>query len=138
MLPLFLHQDHRVLAPTARHIWERLVTETPFDTAPGGVQPTDAVLEALKLAAEEYGRPLYSALVEDHHARLARERAKATTAFQARRRAIQRIGLAAVRAHRVAELEREEQEWRQEIERRESIQPDLTPILVLKIEPNPA
>lgn len=138
MLPLFLHKDHRVLAPTARHIWERLVTETSFDTGPVEIHPTGAVFEVLRRLAEEHGRPLYSVLVQEHHTRLARERAKATTAFQARRRAIQRIGLAAVRAHRFVELEREEQEWRREIERRESIQPDLTPILVLRIEPNPA
>jgi hypothetical protein len=69
-----------------------------------------------------------------HLERLARERGKSEYAFAARRRTVERIGLSAVRYHRLAQLEREEQAWREQIKRQAEVSPDLVPLLLLRLE----
>mgnify|MGYP001580590569 CR=1 FL=1 len=69
-----------------------------------------------------------------HQDRLTRERDKSEYAFAARRRTVERIGLPAVRYHRLAQLEREEQAWREQINRKAQVSPDLVPLLLLRLE----
>jgi hypothetical protein len=134
IMPLFLHEDGRVLMPTARHIWDHLVNEVPIDTAPGTEWSVETVLPDIQRAAETHGHAVYAALAREHRTRVERERNKAADAFSARRRAIERIGLPGVRAHRLRELDREERGWRDTLDRRAFVQPDLTPILVVRIQ----
>ena len=78
-------------------------------------------------------RPIYKALVQDHRDRIAREREKASYAFAARRRMIERVGLLQVRAHRLNVLVREEREFQELLRREENVYPDMTPILVVRV-----
>jgi len=69
-----------------------------------------------------------------HQDRLTRERDKSEYAFAARRHTVERIGLPAVRYHRLAQLEREEQAWREQLKRKAQMSPDLMPLLLLRLE----
>ncbi|GLW60408.1 hypothetical protein Hthe01_07570 [Hydrogenophilus thermoluteolus] len=72
--------------------------------------------------------------MEAHRERLAREREKGEYAFAARRRAIDRIGLAQVRNHRLSLLEQEEARFREQLERRAQILPEMAPLLLVRVE----
>ena len=133
IMPLFLHEDGRVLMPTARHLWDQLVNDLPIDDAPAPECSVEKVLPDIQRAAETHGHPVYAALAREHRTRIERERNKAVAAFGARRRAIERIGLPGVRAHRLRELDREERAWRDTLDRRAHVQPELTPILIVRI-----
>jgi superfamily II DNA or RNA helicase len=134
ILPLFIHDDGRVLAPTARRIWDCLL-EDGQETLPHVTGPdAESVAADLIRAAEAHGRAVYDELVHEYRGRLERERIKEEAAFAARRRAISRIGLPAVRAHRLAQLDTEERTWRDTLARRARILPELTPILILRIQ----
>jgi hypothetical protein len=133
IMPLFLHEDGRVLMPTARHLWDQLVNDVPIDAAPAAECSVEKVLPDIQRAAETQGHPVYATLAREHRGRIERERNKAVAAFGARRRAIDRIGLPGVRAHRLRELDREEQAWRDTLDRRARIQPELTAILIVRI-----
>ena len=85
-------------------------------------------------AAEKHGHPLYEELIHFHHGRLKRERENKRYAFEARRGAIERIGLAAVRQHRLSQLAKEESEWIREAESRSSVHPELISRLLLRVE----
>jgi superfamily II DNA or RNA helicase len=134
VLPLFLHDDGRVLAPTARHLWSLLLEQMP---SPGryldGGESTRIFAEVTS-AAERYGHPLYEELLRFHQGRLGRERENKRHAFDVRRRAIERIGLPAVRQHRLNELAKEETAWNLESESRAHVHPDLIPRLILRVE----
>jgi hypothetical protein len=134
IMPLFLHEDGRVLLPTARHVWDHLVTDVPIDVTPVAELPAEKALSDLQHAAETHGHPVYATLAREHRTRIERERDKATVAFAARRRAIERIGLPAVRDHRLRELDREEQASRNTVDRRAWVQPELTPIAIARIQ----
>ena len=133
IMSLFLADDGRVFVTTARHIWDRLLMDTPHVCSVLDEYESRSAFSRLAEAAEQCGGPIYKALVQDHRDRIAREREKASYAFAARRRMIERVGLLQVRAHRLNVLVREEREFQELLRREENVYPDMTPILVVRV-----
>jgi len=98
------------------------------------VETSHQAFERLREAAEQQGKTIYDEQVAAHRDRLAREREKAEYAFAARRRVIERIGLPQVRNHRLSLLEQEEERFREQLERRAQILPEMTPLLLVRVE----
>jgi len=134
IMPLFLADDGRVFAATARHIWDLLLVTKPTILTSLDVETSHQAFERLREAAEQQGKTIYDELVQAHRERLAREREKGQYAFAARRRAIERIGLPQVRNHRLSLLEQEERSFRKDIERKEQILPEMVPVLIVRAE----
>ena len=132
--PLFLADDGRVFAPTARHIWDQLLVTKPTILRHLDVETSHQAFERLQEAAERQGKTIYDELVQDHRERLAREREKGEYAFAARRRATERIGLPQVRNHRLSLLEQEEERFHEQLERRAQILPEMAPLLLVRVE----
>ena len=133
ILTVFLHDDGRVLMPTARHIWNQLLTVSPRIHGHLAGDPAHDVFDRVKEVAENQGKTIYDELAQTHRERLTRERDKGTYAFAARRRAVERIGLPQVRDHRLAILDREEREWFAQLERRTQIIPEIVPLLLIRL-----
>jgi hypothetical protein len=133
-MPLFLADDGRVFAPTARHIWDQLLTTPPTILRHLDVETSHQAFERLQEAAEQQGKTIYDELVQAHRERLAREREKGEYAFAARRRAIERIGLPQVRNHRLQRLEAEYMSWNSSLVRQHRLLPELTCVLVARVE----
>ncbi|MBF0214601.1 MAG: DEAD/DEAH box helicase, partial [Magnetococcales bacterium] len=132
-LPLFLHDDGRVLHPTARRIWDQLLTvEGTVLSHIKGEEAGTLFSKSIELA-EIHGQSLYQELLEAHASRLEHERIKAQYAFSIRRQAMDRIGLIEVRQHRLAMLAREEDEKRMEFSAREQALPELTPLMLIRL-----
>lgn len=134
ILSVFLHDDGRTLSPTARHIWTLLLEQTPSPGRYLDGEESNRVFLAVTTAAERNGHPIYEELLQFHHKRLKREKENKRYSFEARRRAIERIGLPAVRQHRLAELDKEETAWHLESESRTLVYPELIPRLILRVE----
>ncbi len=134
IMPLFLADSGRVFVPTARHIWDQLLAVGPLIRSVLDLQASQAAFAGLQKTAEEYGRPMYDALVQEHRNRLAHEREKADYAFAARRRAIERIGLAQVRTYRLNLLAREERTFHEQLDKKDHAHPEMVPLLVLRVE----
>ncbi|HEY8532232.1 MAG TPA: helicase-related protein, partial [Limnochorda sp.] len=134
VMALFLADDGRVLVPTARHLWDRLLTARPEILRHLDAESSHQAFDRVRNAAERYGKAIYDELVQLHRERLAREREKGEFAFAARRRATARIGLPQVRQHRLSLLQQEEQRFREELERKAQILPDMAPLLLVRVE----
>lgn len=134
VLPLFLNDDGRTFAPTARFIWDQLLAGEP--SIAEHLEPADSAeaFDRVREAAETRGEAVYGELVQAHRARIARERNKGEFSFGARRNAIGRIGLPAVREFRLAELAEEEASWRAQLERKQETGPELVPLLIIRVE----
>lgn len=89
--------------------------------------------ERVSEAAEVQGKSIYNELVQAHRERLAAERKKGEYAFAARRRAVERIGLPAVRSHRLTQLAQEERAWREQLNKRAEVGPDMVPLAVVRV-----
>ncbi|MFC1705447.1 DEAD/DEAH box helicase [Planctomycetota bacterium] len=135
VMPLFVHEDSRILAPTARFIWDQLLGEEPLAVTSHLEGDTAAeAFSEVEEAAREQGRQAYQELVQAHRTRIAQERERGEFAFAARRRAIERVGLPAVRGHRLNQLAAEETAWRDGLERKTETSPELVPLLLLRVQ----
>jgi len=134
IMPLFLADDGRVLVPTARHLWDRLLTTRPVIPRHLDAESSHQAFERVRNAAEQHGKTIYDELVQLHRERLAREREKGEFAFAVRRKAIEGIGLPQVRNHRLSLLQQEEQRFREHLELKARIMPDMVPLLLVRVE----
>jgi len=136
MLPVFLTPDGRVLGPTARAVWDRLLDldgDTFFLAASVTGERASALYDRARVEAEGQGHGVYLELLQSHSERLRREREKGERSFEARRRAIETVGLPQVRRHRLRELQAEQAEWSDRLRRQEAAIPELTAILMVRI-----
>ncbi|MFW6116428.1 MAG: DEAD/DEAH box helicase [bacterium] len=135
ILPIFLHDDGRSLPPSARHVWDQFLNAVPDVTGfISGGQASER-LKVLEHSAQEAGQPLFEDLLQAHRSVIERERAKGEYSFKARRAAIERIGLYAVRAHRLKALDEERQAWQASLDARSTVLPELQPLTVVRIQP---
>lgn len=137
-LALFLAEDGRVFGPTARTIWERLI-DLPKGLSQAGeeISGSTAVdaFDASRKAAEAQGAAVFEELAAAHQMSIMRECKKGAHAFSSRRRAVERLGLPQVRAHRLRILGDEERAWTRELAAREAALPDLAAVLMVRVAP---
>jgi hypothetical protein len=134
-LPIFVNDDGRAFLPTARRIWDLLLTERMEMVealAPADSQHWDQSLVAATVQGEQH----IQELMELHRTRLREARERAHYAFEARNQAIGRIiGLPAVRAYRRRRLEQEHKERMATLDAAETSFPDLNAIMILRVGP---
>jgi hypothetical protein len=133
MLPLFVHEDGRMLAPTARFLWEQLCLEPwCFDDAAVATIDGDAyrIIEAM---ANNQCRDLYLEMCQRHLRQIHVEKDKADYNFRTRRKLLQSIGLPEVRDYRLRQLAQEECQCAEDLRQQGRVLPQLTPLLMLKI-----
>jgi hypothetical protein len=133
-MPLFLADNGMIYLPTARHIWDQLLTVSTQVKSILDAEASQSIFAQLQKAAEEHGKTIYDALVQEHRARIVRELEKADYAFAARRKAIERIGLPQVRQHRLNLLAVEERTLQAQLDQKAHAYPEMAPLLVLRVE----
>ncbi|TCP08388.1 helicase-related protein [Caldimonas thermodepolymerans] len=132
-LPVFVTDDGRTFVPTAKRIWDLLLTENVTLAPKVEVEHALACFETSLAAAKAQGERLFTELLEEHRAWLAEERERARYAFEARYQAIGRIGLPAVREHRRKRLVAEHEARMAALADAEACTPDLNAVLMLRI-----
>lgn len=136
IMPLFLADNGMVYTPTARHVWDQLLAASTQVRSILDAAVSQAAFAKLQNAAEEHGKPIYEALVQEHRGRIAREREKADYAFAARRKTVERIGLPQVRNYRLNLLSQEERSLQEQLDQKAHAYPEMVPLLVIRVEPN--
>jgi superfamily II DNA or RNA helicase len=134
IMPLFLADSGMVYMPTARHVWDQLLSASTQVRSILDAAVSQTAFAKLQSAAEEHGKPIYEALIQEHRSRITREREKADYAFTARRKAIERIGLPQVRNYRLNLLAQEEQSFQKQLDQKAHAYPEMVPLLVIRVE----
>ena len=134
IMPLFLADNGMVYMPTARHVWDQLLAASTKVRSVLDAEVSQAAFASLQSAAEEHGKPIYEALVQEHRDRIAREREKADYAFSARRKTVERIGLPQVRNYRLNLLSQEERSFQEQLDQKAHAYPEMVPLLVIRVE----
>ena len=137
-LSVFVTDDGRTFMPTAKRIWDLLLTEQINLAAAPLVDSAAHWFDASRDAARGQGEQQFSELVQDHHARLREERERARYAYDARYQAIGRIGLPTVRDYRRKRLLAEHEARMAMLDIAEAYTPDLKAVLILRIGPEKA
>ncbi len=136
-LPVFATDDGRTFVPTAKRIWDLLLTEAIDIHGKSTTAESAAWFDISTAAARTQGERLLSSLLEEHRTRLKDERERASYAYDARYQAIGRIGLPQVREHRRKRLDAEHQARMAALDDAEASVPDLNAVLMLRIGPEP-
>lgn len=126
-MPLFV-QDGRAFAPTARRIWDIVIGKDP--TLADGSGAGDPSIEQ---EAEAQAEPIYVEMRDRHLQQLEQERQHASAAFDARQRAIGRVGLENVRRSRLRRLEEERDARMREIEQASKALPSLEAVIIMDV-----
>jgi hypothetical protein len=134
IMPLFLADNGMIYIPTARHVWDQLLTASTKVRSVLDAEVSLAAFAKLQSAAEEHGKPIYEALLQEHRGRIAREREKADYAFAARRKTVERIGLSQVRNYRLNLLLQEERSFQEQLDQKAHAYPEMVPLLVIRVE----
>jgi superfamily II DNA or RNA helicase len=134
IMPIFLHDNGRVLLPTARHIWEQLISDQIHLQNHIVGQDATLAFERVWKTAEIQGKAMYEELMQSHLRQLVQERERGERTFLARRQAVERIGLSSVRTHRSTQLMLEEQLWRERLESKARVVPDVNPLIIIRID----
>jgi len=134
ILPLFVHEDGRNLIPTANYLWDLMISETPTPYTHLEGDEAATVFHRMRQIAEKNRKPLFEELVHGHRDHVAEEKEKARYSFESKRKAIHKLGLPEVRAHRLSKLELEAGAFHMEMEKREQAQPDLTPLIMVHVQ----
>ncbi len=133
MLPLFVHDDGRALAPTARFIWDQLCIEHWQPDPRSFPAPHAAIIHGIHALADEQSREIYLEMRQRHSNHLQLETEKLEHRFRSRRKLLQGIGLPEVREFRLRQLAAEEAASGEELRRQSRVLPELTPVLLLRI-----
>lgn len=134
IMPLFLTDDGLVYMATARHIWDQLLLARTQIRSILDASLSQSIFEKLQNAAEDHGKGIYETLVQEHLARIVREREKADYAFAARRKTIERIGLPQVRNYRLNLLMQEERIFQEQLDQKAHAYPEMVPLLLIRAE----
>jgi hypothetical protein len=134
-LSVFLSEAGKLFLPSARHIWDLLLTAEPEIRGSLSQDESLAVHDRLMAAAEQAGQASFDALQQAHLASVAREEERGIVSFAARRKAIERVGLPEVRQFRRSRCDADESEWRHELQSAWQIVPEIRPLLMLRIIP---
>ena len=132
-LPVFATDDGRTFVPTAKRIWDLLLTEGIEIKGATTTEQAVQWFEASMTAAKTQGERLFSELLGEHRSRLKEERERAKYAYDARYQAIGRIGLPAVREHRRKRLDAEHQVRMASLDDAEASVPDLFAVMMLRV-----
>ena len=134
ILPLFVHDDGRVLPTSAQVVWDRFLEGSTAVTGCLAEEKSAEVFTRTEVRARDQGRHLYEELLMAHRAYLERERETGEFAFEARRRTIEQLGLRSVREHRLSKLRADEEAWRRSLAKEATTVPELDPILLARVE----
>jgi len=136
VLCLFQHDDGRALAPTAKHIWDIMVSEDLRAIQFGYIRD-DTLDQKYKHSYElalESGYNTFLELQMTHSIRLEQEKERIKQAFAAKRETINKLGLSGVRQHRLKQVDIEESEWITRLDEERQSLPELQCLLIIRIE----
>lgn len=130
-LSVFVNDDGRIFLPTAKRIWDLLLTERIETIKAVAAGDADGCYDRSWSAALAQGERIFTDLVEEHRTRIQGERERAKYAYEARHQAVGRVGLQTVRDYRRKRLSTDHDARMAQLAAAEAYTPDLNAVLML-------
>lgn len=132
-LSVFVNDEGRTFLPTAKRIWDLLLTEQVESVASLAAQDANRCFDQSRSAAVAQGERVFTDLVDEHRTRIKEERERAEFAYDARHQAIGRVGLQTVRDYRRKRLRADHDARMAQLDAAEAYTPDLNAVLMLRV-----
>ena len=131
-LSVFVNDEGRTFLPTAKRIWDLLLTEQVEPVGSISAEDADGFARS-RGAALAQGERMFTDLVEEHRTRIQEERERAKYAYDARHQAIGRVGLQTVRDFRRKRLQADHDARMAQLDAADAYVPDLNAVLMLRV-----
>lgn len=131
-LSVFVNAEGRTFLPTAKRIWDLLLTEQVEPIGSIAAEDADG-FDRSKGAALAQGERIFTDLVEEHRTRIQEERERAKYVYDARYQAIGRVGLQTVRDFRRKRLQADHDARMAQLDAADAYIPDLNAVLMLRV-----
>ncbi|WP_183097204.1 helicase-related protein [Mesorhizobium sp. YM1C-6-2] len=132
-LSVFVNDEGRTFLPTAKRIWDLLLTERVESVGAVAAADANGCFDRSKNAALAQGERIFAELVAEHGARIKEERERAKYAYDVRHQAIGRVGLQTVRGYRRKRLRADHDTRMAQLDAAEAYTPDLNAVLLLRV-----
>ena len=132
-LSVFVNDEGRTFLPTAKKIWDLLLTEQIERIGTIAERIADRWFDQSRNAALTQGERIFTDLAEEHRTQIQEERERAQYAYDARYQAIGRIGLQTVRDYRRKHLQADHDARLAQLNAAEAYTPDLNAVLMLRV-----
>jgi hypothetical protein len=132
-MAMFLSNDGKVFLPTAKRIWDLLLTEAVAVDSAEREPGIDGLFHASIDAARQHGERIINELRDEHRSWLGGEKERVQYAYDARLRALNKIGLNAVRQHRLKRLEADHQGRLDALDHGSTAVPELNALLMIRV-----
>ena len=137
-LAIFVNDEGRTFLPTAKRIWDLLLTEHVERVGAVAAGDSGGWFDRSRNAALALGDRIFTDLVDEHRNRIQEDRDRAKYAYDARHQAIGRIGLQTVRDYRRKRLQADHDARMAQLDAAEAFTADLNAVLMLRVgEPAP-
>lgn len=134
--PVYQTMEGKAFPLTAKRVWEALLSKDAHIDVDDFLQPDHAtVYDFARRQAEDTGISTFEVLKAEYAENMALEKEKIEYGLKARERALGRIGLPEVKAHRMARLLQEQTHWQADFSQRQKVKPELNALLVLRVKP---
>jgi superfamily II DNA or RNA helicase len=132
-ISVFISDEGRLFLPTARHIWDTIQTAKIDVIRTLSREESASAFKQLMQSAENAGKEMFEALAQEYADALAKEEERGRVAFNARRKAIEKVGLPEVRQYRMVRCDAEEAQWKKELAAASQTVPEIRPLLLTRI-----
>ena len=132
-MPLFLHDDGRNLQPTAKYVWDHMHSEQWRLNGETFEDESAQIYQRCKTFAVEQGGAIYHEMHQKYLNQLQLEQEKAEHSFKSRRLLLDKVGLDQVKAYRLRQLRKEEEDWRSENKMQQQVMPELFALIILRV-----
>ncbi len=134
MVALFRTHDGKVYVPTARYIWDTLLSALPTVTGVLDSEHSQQVHHDMQLTINDAGAAVFTELRLMHERAIAKEHERLDNVFRARRDAIAKVGLPEVRRYRTIRCDLDEASQRAELAQANQILPTIRMLLCISID----
>ena len=132
-IPVFVSEDNKVFNQTARAVWNQLLTSPSKLLGMCNSQESEKISDLLISTSVEEGKSAYEYMKASHAEVVKREEKRGKVAFNARRHAIEKLGLKEVRDYRLNKVNQEEKDWEKLLRDASQVLPEINPLLMLHI-----
>jgi hypothetical protein len=132
-ISVFISDEGRLFLPTARHIWDTIQTAKIDVIRTLSRKESASAFKQLMQSAENAGKEVFQALAQEYADALAKEEERGRVSFNARRKAIEKVGLPEVRQYRMVRCNAEEAQWKKELAAAGQTVPEIRPLLLTRI-----
>lgn len=136
-MPVYIKPNGQYYATASQRVWDAVCSKE-FDILPHELAAAPAEHQSLYAllhqAAQQEGKAIFESMLAATQADLDNHYEKGEYSFNARKRAIERVGLPEVRQYRLRQLNSEYALWRQELDKKRIAIPDMMLHAVFEIK----